>query len=396
MKVLLAHNFYRSTAPSGEDSVYRSEKKLLERYAEVIPFEKFNDDIDDRTLSSKVRIAIDSVWSKHIYDELTKLIVAKKPDIAHFHNTFPQLSGSVYAACHDNGVPVVQTLHNFRSICANALLLRDGKPCLDCVNGNLVPALIHRCYRGSFAATAAQVMTIQSNRWRGAYVSGVDRYIALTNFAAEILIEGGLPRDRIEIKGNFVSRPSIKGAGDGNYVLFIGRLSEEKGVRILIEAWKYVRDVSLKIVGDGALMQELQSLAASVSDNIEFLGLRSHDEVLELLGHALVMVMPSIWYETFGMVAIESFSVGTPVLASAIGGLNEVVEDGITGLKFEPGNPKDLAEKLISLLNNRGGLVNLRKSTLAVFEEKYTAEKNIEDILMIYNKCMSLYNSSKL
>jgi hypothetical protein len=187
LKVLLAHNYYRSCAPSGEDTVFDGERRLLERRGVgVIPFIRRNDEIADLTGMPRVRLAIDTSWSARTYRSLRELIRRERPDVAHFHNTFPQISPSAYAACRDEGVPVVQTLHNYRLVCAGALLQREGQPCEKCLNGSpvvgLLPGLRHRCYRGSLAATGALTMMLAANRLSGAYARNVDRYIALTRF----------------------------------------------------------------------------------------------------------------------------------------------------------------------------------------------------------------------
>jgi len=210
LKILLAHNFYRSAAPSGEDAVYRAERALLARAGhEIIAYERHNDTIDDSNLRKNIDLALSGAWSRHSYAEISALIRRARPDIAHFHNTFPLISPSAYAACRDNGVPVVQTLHNYRLICANGLLLRDGKPCESCVGTSLWPALRYRCYRGSLPATGAVVWMLARNRRRGTYRHLVDRYIALTRFAAGRLAAGGLPAERITVKPNFLDAPPL-------------------------------------------------------------------------------------------------------------------------------------------------------------------------------------------
>ena len=165
MKILLCHNFLRSSSPSGEDAVYRNERSLLEAHGhELSVFERFNDHIDESTLMKRLKLGLDTAWSKQTYQELSKLIKGIQPDVVHFHNTFPMISPSAYVACHDNHVPVVQTLHNYRLICPNGLLLRNGHPCEDCVGTSLIPALWHRCYRGSLAATGAITWMLARHR----------------------------------------------------------------------------------------------------------------------------------------------------------------------------------------------------------------------------------------
>lgn len=391
MKVLLAHDFYRSSSPSGEDAVYRNERRLLEAREEVIPYERHNDDIVDTSFGKRASVALDGAWSHRTFKELKELIRDTKPDIAHFHNTFPLISPSAYAACRECGVPVVQTLHNFRLICPNGLLMRNGGPCEDCVGTSLFPALRYRCYRESFAATAAQVWMLQSNRWRGTYQDLVDRYIAPSRFAAGRLIAGGLPSDRMAIKGHFLPDPPMPGSGKGGYALFVGRLSEEKGVDTLIEAWGQSPGIPLRIVGDGDLRATLEAQAKGTGRDIAFLGIRPHQEVLGLMGEALAVIMPSRCYETFGMAIMESFAMGTPVLASRIGSLEELVEDRVNGMKFQPGDPSDLAAKFGELVRDQDELQGYRARARATFDKRFRAEANLNGLMDIYRGTLAGY-----
>ncbi len=385
MKILLAHNFYRSSAPSGEDAVYRNERSLLEAHFEVVRFEKFNDDLDDSTAAKKIGLALSGAWSKATYDELGRLIRKTRPDVAHFHNTFPQITPSAWAACQENGVPVVQTLHNYRYICPGALLQREGEPCEDCLRGSLVNALRHRCYRDSLTATAAQGWMIARNRWNGSFRARVDRYIALTGFAAERLSMGGLPRERIVIKPNFLPDAPEAGTGEGGYAIYTGRLSQEKGVRTLLKAWsKISADIPLKLAGDGPLRNELEAYVKEKRIKAEFLGYCDRERIIELVGNAALQIVPSEWYEGFPMVILEAYACGTPVLASRIGSLDEVVEEGVTGHKFTPGNVDSLAETVDKLLANPEGLRALRPRVRQRFLSEYTAEANLRRITDLY------------
>lgn len=386
MKILLAHNYYRSSAPSGEDAVFRGERALLERAGhEIIPFERHNDDIDESTLRRRSALALNGAWSRQSYDDIAELIRRHRPDVAHFHNTFPLISPSAYAACQDNGVPVVQTLHNYRLICANALLLRDGKPCEACVGTTLLPALRYRCYRGSLPATGAIVWMLARNRWNGTYSRLVNRYIALTQFAADRLVAGGLPPDRMIVKPNFLNLPRVAAEERESFALYVGRLSEEKGVRTLLDAWRAVRSVPLKILGDGPLHAELADTVMRHGLKVELLGQRSKDEVLRLVRQSAFQIVPSEWYEGFPMVILEAYASGTPVVASDIGSLAEIVEHERTGLLFRPGDAEDLARKIEALATSALRL-EYGRAAQAVFEQKYTAERNLSMLMDIYRQ----------
>lgn len=388
MKILLAHNFYRSSAPSGEDAVYRNERALLERHAEVVAYERHNDDIDESTLARKARLALNGAWSDRAYREVAALVRRERPDVAHFHNTFPLISPSVYAACRDQGVPVVQTLHNYRFVCPNALLLRDGQPCEDCLRGSLLPALRHRCYRGSLPATLAQVWAITSNRWRSTYRRNVDCYVALTRFAAGKLIAGGLPADRFVVKPNFLPDPPAAGRGEGGYAIFVGRLSEEKGVATLLEAWKQLPEWPLRVVGDGPLRPVLEARAKGWGLPVTFLGFRTRSEILDIVGNAEALVVPSEWYEGFPMVVLEAYACGTPVLASRIGSLTEIVREGQTGATFRPSDPADLAATVRRVLGDAGLLRRMRELAREEFLKKYTEGANISQSMQIYSEAI--------
>ena len=396
MKILIAHNYYRSSAPSGEDTVFRNEQALLlDNGVGVVTYELFNDKIDTSSLIHRTKLALNTAWSDDTYQAVGHLIKQTKPDIAHFHNTFPQISPSAYAACRDSGVPVVQTLHNFRFICPGGLLLRDGRPCEDCVGKNLLPALRYRCYRGSLPATGALVWMLLRNRWQGTYTTLVNRYIALTEFAAGKLIAGGLPRDRMSVKPNFVTGISAPSPGKGGYAVYVGRLSAEKGVRTLVSAWKRLPHVPLKILGDGPLRAELEQAAEIEKLPIEFLGFCDRATIVDVVGHAVFQIVPSEWYEGFPMVIVEAYACGTPVVASRIGSLDEIVEEGVTGVKFEPGNPGDLSDKVNALWADRARHTMLRLTARESFEKNYSREKNYEALMAIYEAAIKDHTQIK-
>lgn len=396
MRILLAHNYYRSSAPSGEDAVFLNERTLLESRCEIVPYERHNDDIDESTLGRKIRLGLNAAWSRKTYEELCALIHKTQPEIAHFYNTFPLISASAYAACQEKGVPVVQTVQNYRFVCPNGLLLRGGKPCEDCFGTNFFPAIRYRCYRASLPATGAVVWSLLNNRWRGTYSNLVNRYIAPTQFGANKLIQGGLPKHRMEVKPNFLPVIPAPGTGSGGYALFAGRLSSEKGLRTLLEAWKSVKRFPLKIAGEGPLRGELESLATMQNLPVEFLGRVSYSEVLDLTRDALFLVVPSEWYEGFPMVVVQALACGTPVIASRLGSLDEIVEEGKTGLKFEAGNPQDLAIRVNELISDRPRLALMRIHARSSFEAHYTAEKNYSELMEIYQSAICDFRGQRM
>lgn len=384
MRVLLAHNFYRSSSPSGEDTVYREERALLESNGvEVIPYERHSDTLSGAGWFELGRSALDVPWSQRSYREVSDLIERTQPTVAHFHNTFPLISPSAYAACRDAGVPVVQTLHNFRLVCPGAMLFRENRPCEECLTGSLLPALRHRCYRDSLPATAAVVRALHLNRRRGTYTTLVNRYLALTQFARERFVTGGLPAASIEVKPNGLCQPPQPGDGRGGYGVFVGRLGEEKGVRVLLEAWRLLPDVPLRIVGDGPLRAELEDISRRHALNVTFTGRLSREEVANVVGSAAVAILPSLCFEGLPMVAIEAFACGTPVIASRLGSLGEIVDDRF-GRRFEPGNAAALADAVRELMSNEQSLAAMRTAARAEFERRYSPAANYRSLIRIY------------
>lgn len=387
MRVLLAHNFYRSTAPSGEDTVYREERALLERNGiEVIPYERQSDELDTAGALTLARSALSASWSNAAARELSSLIERTRPDIAHFHNTFPLISPSAYGACVAAGVPVVQTLHNYRLICPGAMLYREGVPCEDCVGTSLLPALRHRCYRHSLPATASVVNMLWNNRRRGTYSSLVQRYVALTEFARERFIAGGLPADRIDVKPNALTTAPQTGSGEGGHAVFVGRLSAEKGVHTLLEAWKALPDIRLKVAGDGPMRAQLQEQARRDGINVEFMGRLERSHVAQVVGAASIAIVPSQWFEGFPMVVVEAFACGTPVVASRLGSLAEIVREGIIGRLFTPGDPRALGVAVRAMLHEPEALKQMRKNAREEFETRYSAAASFQTLMEIYQR----------
>ena len=388
MKILLCHNYYRSSAPSGEDAVADNEIAMLKEYGhDVITYSKYNDDLDDRTFYRKLKIARDTIWSSSSYKELKVLLGADCPDIVHIHSHFPQISPSAYKACYDMGIPVIHTLHNFRSICPGALLLRDGNPCELCLHGSLLNSLKYRCYRDSIMATGTLTATIAFNRMLGSYTRYVSKYIALTKFAASRFIMGGIPENLISIKPNFLPGTPKPGNGSGGYAVYIGRLSVEKGVRTLCSAWKTV-DYPLKIIGDGPLMDELSGLPPENLKNIEFCGYLGRAEILNIVRDASFQLVPSECYEGFPMVLLEAFACGTPVIGTDIGSIGEIIIEDETGLKFESGNADSLAKTVHEMLKDPARLKAMRHKCKQTFDSQYSKQISYNTLMQIYNQAL--------
>ncbi len=386
MKVLQIHNYYRTSAPSGEDEVVRTERKLLSDHGiEVIPFERHNDDLGEGAAAS-MSAAMSNLWSRQARSDLESLIRARRPDVAHFHNTFPQISFSGYAACADAGLPIVQTLHNFRMICANGLMQRGGAPCDDCLGRMPWRAVVHRCYRDSRLASAGISLATATHSLLGTQRRYVARFIALTQFAAEKYVAAGIPRELLVVRGNSLADDPGMGNGSGNYVLYVGRLTREKGLLSLIDAWRSCTDIKLLVVGDGELRPELERRAEGLP--VEFLGRQPVAEVLQLMRSAALLVIPSEWYEGFPRVLVEAMATGTPVVASRLGGLAELLADGAIGEGFTAGDPRELAAAIRRLHSNPERLLHARAAARLRYEAAYQPASALRSLLDVYRSVM--------
>jgi glycosyltransferase involved in cell wall biosynthesis len=393
VKVLLIHNRYQLAG--GEDVVVQAEKALLEANDhQVALVEISNDQIV--SVFDKANAAVRAIYSPASKQQVSAEIAQFRPDVVHVHNFFPLLSPSVYDACRDAGVPVVQTVHNYRLGCLNAILLRNGKVCEDCLGKRMPwPGIVHGCYRGSRAQSAATAAMLAVHWLRGTWQERVDAYIVLTNFQKEKMVQAGLPREKIYVKPNYISEPEQCGESKifGDYALFVGRLSPEKSITTLIEAYKHndLR-IPLKIVGDGPLHESLQAdvQAAGLESAIKFLGRQDKSAVLSLMHNARFLVFPSIWYETFGLTMVEAFACGLPVLASRLGSMAEIVEDGVTGLHFEAGNSADLADKMQWANEHPEEMISMGKNARRAYEAHYTPEINYQQLTAIYQQVIDI------
>ncbi|MEX1026717.1 MAG: glycosyltransferase family 4 protein [Candidatus Paceibacterota bacterium] len=392
MKILLCHNFYRH--PGGEDQVYDDESWLLEKSGhEVIRLERDNKFIESM---SQWQLAKTTVWSRRTYEALSRMINMHRPRIVHFHNTFPLISPSGYEAAQRAGVPVVQTLHNFRPICPAATLLRNNRPCESCTEKLVAwPGIVHGCYRDSRKATAVAAVSSAFHQLRGTWRNRIDRFITLTNHSRERFISAGFPANKLSVKPNFV-RPD-PGVADtkGDYAIFVGRLSPEKGIGTLLEAWRTdCRTIPLRIIGDGPLRDNVLEVATKFP-SIQWLGQLPFHDVLREIGRARVLISPSIWYETFGRSMIEAFAVGTPVIVSDIGAMKELVDDRITGMHFRAGDASDLAKKVLAAFRDEAFFARARQAARAEYEKKYTAEVNYELLMDIYDQAIASFPSNR-
>lgn len=387
MRILSVHNLYQ--VRGGEDECCEAEEGLLREMGHSVEvYQENNERIADL---GKMQVALKTVWSAEAYKTLRCRLMEQTHDLVHVQNFFPLLSPSVYYAAKAERVPVVQTLHNYRLLCPNALFFRDGHVCEDCL-GKLIPwpGVFHACYRESRTASAAAAVMLTTHRTMRTWTRMVDVYIALTQFARQKFIQGGIPAEKIVVKPNFVHSDLGCGEGRGGYALFVGRLSIEKGLDTMLAAWDRLGgQVPLKIVGDGPLESQVVE-AVKKLDCVEWLGRRSMEEVYALMGEAMFLIFPSKWYETFGRVVVEAFAKGTPVIAANIGAISELIEHGRTGLLFCPGDSEDLAAKVEWALAHPGELTQMRQEARIEFEIKYTAKENYRRLMEIYTLARSI------
>lgn len=397
MKILLAHNYYGSSAPSGENEVFHSEKELLSGQGnKLISFTRHSDDIRSQGAWGAMRGGFSTPWNVFSFLDLKRVVRSEQPTVLHVHNFFPLLSPSIFYAAHSTRTATVLTLHNYRLFCPAAIPLRNGAPCTKCIDGHCVlPSLVYGCYRGSRIASLPLAAMIALHRRMKTWFNQVDAFIALTDFQKKVMVHGGLPEERVFVKPHFYPDPPapLLWHERKNQVLYIGRLSEEKGVRHLIKAWTMEPDSDLPeltIIGDGPLRRELVAMvaAAGADNRIHFLGQLPFREAQANLARAKLLVLPSVWFEGFPMVIREAFALGVPVAASNLGSMPCLVKDGVDGVLFAPGDAGDLLEKVSALWNDQEGLARKGGGARAGFEEQYTAEANYKMLMEIYSSAM--------
>jgi glycosyltransferase involved in cell wall biosynthesis len=391
MRVIVAHNTYRGTG--GELVVAESETALLRRFGdEVHTFARSNDEIGAEV--SPVSVPFRAFWAPDSNRDLATLIEEVRPDVLHVHNTWLLLSPSIYWTAKRYDVAVVQTLHNYRLLCPMAQFLRDGEPCEKCLGKSFpYPGIVHKCYRDSRTQTALAGGVVAMHRAAGTWSSKVDRYIALTEFARAKFAEGGLPEKKLAVKPNFVDDIG-RGEPNGKYALFVGRISEEKGLDVALDAWESENlSLPLRIAGDGPMAAEVRSRSENL-ENVDYLGRKPRNDVLKLMKDAAVLVLPSIWYEGLPMTIVEAFSTGLPVVASNLGAMSSLIDHGRTGLHFEPRNPSDLAAQIRKVTTRPEAVAQMSDNARQEYESRYTPEANHRMLRHIYDEAVWNESSS--
>ncbi|QCB47783.1 glycosyltransferase [Hydrogenophaga sp. PAMC20947] len=385
MRILIAHNTYQQRG--GEDSVAEAEVDLLRAHGhQVAVYTRSNDEIRHMPAIS---VARQTLWSSQTSKDLAALIKNERPDVIHVHNTFPLVSPSLYWAATHAGVPVIQTLHNFRLLCPQAMFLREGKVCEDCLGKVPWRGAVRGCYRESKVQSTLLAGMVTLHRAMGTWNEKVTRYIALNEFCRKKFIDGGLPADRVVVKPNFVDFEALPSV-ERNGFLFVGRLSSEKGVDVLVNATRSLPQVQVRVAGTGPEADLLNGVPG-----IQALGALTGDAVRTEMSQAIALVLPSICYENFPRTLVEAYGSCMPVIASRHGAMAELVKDGVTGLLFEPGNAEDLASKMRWAQEHPQEMARMGRSARERYEERYTPQRNYQELLSIYTDVIDNNQRSK-
>ncbi len=392
-KILIVHNYYK--IPGGEDTVVANERKMLEEHGhQVWMYTRTNKELEQMSGLSKLLLPFTTVFNFRTFYEVKKLIRQKEIDIVHVHNTLNLISPAVYYAAKASKVPVVQTIHNFRLQCMAAVFYRNNHICEKCITKGLICAVKNGCYRDSKIQTLACAMTNWIHRKLGIYQKL--SYICLTEFNKQKLLqwqEHGksiLTKEQIYIKPNFTYELQQYNSmlyEQGDYYLFIGRVEQIKGIDVLIKAFELLPEQYLKIAGTGTELEYYKGKVAEKRlNNIEFLGFLDKETLCKTIRGAKAVIVASQWYETFGMIIVEAYSCGTPVIVGDIGNISNLVEHGVTGMKFEYDNSEGLRNTILEFeQQNRR---QMSENAYLKYRKEFTSDENYKQLLEIYN-CVS-------
>ena len=345
--------------------------------------------IDGYGLAHKASMMLGATWNPQAYSELRQLIRTERSDVAHCHNLMPLISPAAYYACHAEGVPVVQTLHNFRLRCPAGTLFRNDAACKDC-DGRLGRAVARGCYRNSRVETAAVALMLGTHRAIGTWENAVDAYSAPSRFCVERMADSGIPRDKITLRPNFLLNDPGPRDASRDYAVLVGRLCVEKGIRQLLWAWRRLHKIPLVIVGDGPLRHEAERyIERNGMGNVRLAGVLSPAETLACLKRARFLVSPSVGYETFGMTVLEAAACGIATLGSRLGAIPELVDEAKTGLLFDPHNTNEFAEKARWAWANPVSMDEMGAAARRRYLQHYSAEKGYDALMRLYTAVMA-------
>jgi glycosyltransferase involved in cell wall biosynthesis len=377
--VLVIHNRYRQAG--GEGAVVRAEIALLRQHGHrVMEFVRENAAIDRFGPARRASLALSTTWNHAVYADVRRLLRRERPAVAHCHNLVPLISPAPYYACRDEGVPVVQSLHNFRLRCPAGTMFRDRQVCADCSKG-LLHGVARGCYRNSRAQTAAAALMLLAHRALGTFEQAVDTYSAPSVFCAEQLAGQDIPRKKIAVRPNFLLNDPGARHASGDFVLFVGRVCEEKGVRQLLQAWRHLPHVPLVVAGDGPLRHEAQRTAPA---NVSFTGTLPPAETMQRMKAARFLVFPSVGYETFGMAVLEAAACGVATVGARLGAIPELVQEGRTGLLFDPQDIDELAAKVEWAWWHPVSMNAMGAAARRQYQQRYSAHTAYESLMKLY------------
>jgi glycosyltransferase involved in cell wall biosynthesis len=383
MKILIVHNKYKIAG--GEDIQTEEEITLLSKNGiDVHYFCITNDSIDG---SNKLKLFFNTIWSRKYYRELLEKIKTEKYDIVHVQNFFPLISPSVFYAAKKAGAKTIMTAHNYRLVCPNALMFVEDKICNACVGKSVpYPALFKKCYRGNLGATATTVAMLTYHNFMNTWGNKIDGIICVSEFVKHQLVLGGFNEKQLYVKFNFVRSSELPVFEQGDYYLYVGRISIEKGIQYLLDSFKKNKK-KLIIIGNGPLNYLVDKYVKDTT-NIQFLGKLSLDETYTKITKAKALVFPTKSYEPFGRTIIEAFAHGTPVIASSLGGVNELINEGINGFLFNPYEESGL-NNAINKFENVDDIESLRKASFHTYQNKFTSESNFNKMIEIYTMILN-------
>lgn len=381
MKIVQVHNFYQQSG--GEDTVVASERQLLEQNGHVVvPYYQYNSKIDQFSRLEKFKLLSQLHFSTQSYAQCVQFLEEHQPDICHVHNTLHLISPAIFEACKTTNTPVVYTLHNYRSICANGMLTRDKQPCEDCLDQSAYKAVKNKCYRNSYLQTFAMARMIEKNKSNRLLHESVDAFICFTDFARKKFVTHGIPQSKIHLKPNFVNPPVEGVSAKEDYLIFVGRLEETKGAHLLMEIAKK-NNLPVYVVGDGPLKKALENQA-----NIRLKGKQPNHVTLQYIKGAKALLLPSVVYEGMPMTLLEALAHHTPVIASNLGAMATMIKHENTGLLFEPNNANDAIEKINKLLSNEALANLISKNGFEAYQSKYNAKVNYSTLKTIYESVL--------
>lgn len=392
MRILIVHNKY--LCPGGEDEVVKSEQHMLESFGHtVLLYERSNQEIKSYGLMKKIKFFLKDIYSSQlIFQDVQSVLKTFKPDIIHIHNTFSVIGNAIYRACKEAGIPVVQTLHNYRFLCPIGVFYRRGVICEDCTSKGKKSAVMNRCWKNSYLLSGLLVNTINNAYEKINFSDIVGQFIVPTRFSQEKYVKNGWDPKKLSIKPNFLSTDIKVLPKREDYALFVGGLQPYKGIEVLIDAFqKLGRGFPLKIIGDGPLRNKVEESVHQF--DLEYLGQQKWEQTIQTIQQAKFLILPSTCYEVSPRVIIEAFACGVPVVVSNIGGMAEAVTHGQTGFHFKVNNSGDLAEKVKYMFEHHEDNRVMGHNARVEYEQKYTVERNYSALMAIYQKVITNFSA---